>query len=314
MSHGKYERYKMIKLFIFIFIFLYFIFDLLMGFFITKFIINLIKTIPIFIRDLFIIDWKVFRGYGFWCYCGLGGSGKTLSMVNQLLKIKKKYPDVKILTNFNFKYADGKIESWRDLLNTTNFKTFTISEKTYLKYLRNHVYKDSELWLEVSDEKDENDEFDLVYKVRKNCGVVFGFDEIHLTFESTRWQDAPCNVLDYISQQRKLHKQILSSSQVFTRIDKKLREQTNYVIDCFSLFLGRLIVNKKYRTTEYIANDEKMDKGSRKRKVKSRMSYIAYDSIRNTYDTHQIMKDLNEGKSETQIVKDFIKKVGENNE
>lgn len=304
----------MLKLIIFIFIFLYFILDLLLGFFITKFLINLIKVIPIFIKDLFIIDWSVFRGYGFWCYCGLGGSGKTLSMVYQLIKIKNKYPDVKILTNFNFDYADGKIESWRDLLNTTNYKTFTITEKTYNKYLRHKVYKESELWLDVEDLKDENGEYDLNFKVRKNCGVVFGFDEIHLTFESTRWQDAPCNILDYISQQRKLHKQILASSQVFTRIDKKLREQTNYVIDCISLFLGRLIINKKYRTTEYIANDEKMDKGNRKRKVKSRMSYIAYDSIRNTYDTHQIMKDLNEGKSETQIMKDFIKKVGEINE
>lgn len=304
-----YKEKKMIKLLIFIFICLYCFVDICMGFFLTGFLLNLVNVIPIFVKDLFLIDWSVFRGYGFWCYCGLGGSGKTLSMVNQLIKIKKKYPDVKIITNFNFKYADGKIETWRDLLNASNFKTFSISEKKYRKYLKYNIYKPSELWLEV-DESDDGD-FELNFKVRKNCGVVFGFDEIHLTFESTRWQDAPCNVLDYISQQRKLHKQILSSSQVFTRIDKKLREQTNFVIECCSLFLGRLIINKKYRTTEYIANDEKMDKGTRKRKVKSRMSYIAYDRIRNAYDTHQIMKDLNEGKNETQIVKDFIKKIGD---
>lgn len=163
----------MLKLIIFIFIFLFFILDLLLCFFMTKFIINLIKVIPIFIHDLFIIDFKVFRGYGFWCYCGLGGSGKTLSMVNQLIKIKKKYPDVKILTNFNFDYSDGKIESWRDLLNTTNFKNFIINEKTYNKYLKNRVYKPSELWLEVSDESDENNMYDLNFVVRKNCGVVF---------------------------------------------------------------------------------------------------------------------------------------------
>lgn len=293
----------MIKLLIFIFICIYFCVDALMGFFLTRFIIKFFKTIPIFIHDLFITDFSVFRGYGFWCYCGLGGSGKTLSMVNYLIKMRKKYPDLLILTNFNFKYADGKIESWRDLLNTTNFKNFKISEKIYNRYKKYNIYKDSDLWLDV----DEN--LELTWNVRKNCGVLFGFDEIHLTFESTKWQDAPNNVLDYISQQRKLHKQIISSSQVFTRIDKKLREQTNYVIDCCSFLMGRLIINKKYRTVEYIANDEKMDKGNRKRKVKSRDVFIAYDHIRNTYDTHQIMKELNTGKSSSQIFNDMVERI-----
>lgn len=301
----------MIFFFIFIFICLYFLIDIYLGFFITNFLLNLINVLPLFVKDIFINDWSVFRGYGFWCFAGLGGSGKTLSMVNHLIKIKKRYKDVKILTNFDFKYSDGKIESWEDLINTTNFKVFSISEKKYNKYLKYNIYKESDLWIDINvNSKDENNFFDLTWNVRKNCGVVFGFDEIHLTFESTNWQSAPCNVLDYISQQRKFHKQILATSQVFTRIDKKLREQTNFVIECHSFFLGRLIINKKFRTTEYITNDEKLDRGSRKRRVKSRISFIAYDRIRNSYDTQQIVKNLNK-KNETQIIQDFIKKVVE---
>lgn len=294
----------MINFIIFFIICFYIIIDVFTGFFISSFLIHLIKVIPIFISDLFKIDWKVFRGYGFWAYSGLGGSGKTLSIVERLIKLRNRYPDLLILTNFNCSVSDGQINDWRDLLEASNYRIFSISEKEWLKFQKYNIYKNSDLWLEV-----DLDEMELNFIVRKNCGVVYGFDEIHLTFESTNWQDAPSNLLDYISQQRKLHKQILASSQVFTRIDKKLREQTNFVIECKSLFMGRLIIQKKYITQEYIANDEKMDKGTRKRKVKKRSVFIAYDYIRNSYDTHQIMKELKKGKSQESQLKDLIGKV-----
>ena len=150
----------------------------------------------------------------------------------------------------------------------------------------------------------------ILYKKRINDGIIFGFDEIHLTFESSKWQDAPSNLLDYISQQRKLHKQILGSSQVFTRIDKKLREQTNYVIECKCLG-GRLLINSYYKTVEYIANGEKMDKGQHRRKVHRRYSYVVYDNIRKLYNTEQIMKELNKSRSNESVLVDLIKKIGE---
>ena len=113
------------------------------------------------------------------------------------------------------------------------------------------------------------------------------------------------------SDSMKFHKQILGSSQVFTRIDKKLREQTNFVIECKSL-LGRLVINSYYKTVEYISNGEKMDKGQHKRNVHRRRSYVAFDSIRNAYDTEQIMKELNKSKSKESVLVDLIKKVGGN--
>jgi len=150
----------------------------------------------------------------------------------------------------------------------------------------------------------------IIYKKRINDGVIFGFDEIHLTFESTKWQDAPANLLDYISQQRKFHKQILGSSQVFTRIDKKLREQTNYVVQCKSILGGRLVINSYYKTVEYIANGEKMDKGSKRRKVHKRQCFIGYDYIRNSYNTEQVMKELKVSRSNESVLVDLIRKVG----
>lgn len=293
----------MANIIIFIFIIIFLILDLITMGFLHNLIINFFKALPLFIIDIHRRDKGVFRGFGFWCFCGLGGSGKTLSIVNYLLKIQKKYPNVKILTNFAYKGRTGDINSWRDLLDTENINIYKISQKEYdkrVKWGQKHVY----MCL------DDNN--NIIYKKRINDGVIFGFDEIHLTFESTKWQDAPSNLLDYISQQRKFHKQILGSSQVFTRIDKKLREQTNYVVECKSIFGGRLVINSYYKTVEYIANGDKMDKGTRKRKVHKRLSYVSYDYIRNSYNTEQIMKELKTSKSQESVLIDLIKKVGGN--
>ena len=293
----------MANIIIFIFIIIFLILDLITMGFLHNLIINFFKALPLFIIDIHRRDKGVFRGFGFWSFCGLGGSGKTLSIVNYLLKIQKKYPNVKVFTNFAYKGRTGDINSWRDLLDTENINIYEISQKEYdkrVKWGQKHVY----MCL------DDNN--NIIYKKRINDGVIFGFDEIHLTFESTKWQDAPSNLLDYISQQRKFHKQILGSSQVFTRIDKKLREQTNYVVECKSIFGGRLVINSYYKTVEYIANGDKMDKGTRKRKVHKRLSYVAYDYIRNLYNTEQIMKELKTSKSQESVLIDLIKKVGGN--
>lgn len=148
--------------------------------------------------------------------------------------------------------------------------------------------------------------------LEKIVGVIFGFDEIQLTFESTKWEDAPSNLLDYISQQRKLHKQIVSTSQVFTRVDKKLREQTNSVIECKSYLFGRLFTNKYYITQEYISNGEKLNAGSRKRRCLKRDVFVGYDKIREKYNTEEIMKELSIGKSESSQLLDLLKKYSNN--
>ncbi|MCB6569576.1 hypothetical protein LI142_08720 [Eubacterium limosum] len=238
---------------------------MIFGIAVIFFVLYLMKFKPLIalflcIKDYIMMDKKKFRGYGFWLFCGLGGSGKTISMVEYLNRMKKKYPKVKIYTNFNYAQADGSIHTWQDIIDIDN-----------------------------------GDE-----------GVIFGFDEIHLTFASQDWQNCPSNMLDYISQQRKLHKQIVASSQVFTRVDKKLREQTNFVIECKSLFLGRWVFNKAFNTAEYLANDEKGDRGARKRHRAWRYNFIAYASIRNSYDTMQLMKELSKGKSLKEQRKDAL--------
>ena len=49
---------------------------------------------------------KVFSEFGFTIFCGRQGAGKTVSMVDYLIRMKRKYPDCIIVTNFKFKHSD----------------------------------------------------------------------------------------------------------------------------------------------------------------------------------------------------------------
>lgn len=267
--------------------------------FIHNFIFKFIEAFPYFIKDFITMDKKEFRGYGFHIFCGLGGSGKTISIVNYLLAMKQKYPKLKIYTNFFFPAGDGIIKNWKDLIEITNYEEIEILKEEYDKLKKYKPNKEGKEFY-IKDEK--------FFKII-NHGVLFGFDEIHMTLNSDKWKDRPDDLLYYISQQRKMHKQIVASSQVFTRIDKILREQTNFVVECNSFLLGRLVVNRYYHTEEYIANDEKKDKGNKKRKVAKYNIFIAKDFIRNSYDTEEIMKDLKLGKSKEKQLVDLFNEI-----
>lgn len=191
---------------------------------------------------------KKFEHYGFRLYCGLGGAGKTLAIIQQLQEFKKDYPKLYICTNFDTPLADKYISSWQDLIDIEN---------------------------------PNGTEF----------GVVFAFDEIHLTFNSTNYKDRPEQLLEYISQQRKMHKLILGSAQVFNRVDKILREQSNIVIDCNTI-AGRWNFQRAYRTEDYLLNGDIKDNGIRKRDTLWKKNFIATDKIFNLYDTYQILKPL----------------------
>lgn len=59
-----------------------------------------------------------FKEYGLHLFCGEQGSGKTTSVVDLLLnRWSKMYPKLKTYTNMGYKYEDGEISHWKDLLN-----------------------------------------------------------------------------------------------------------------------------------------------------------------------------------------------------
>lgn len=75
------------------------------------------------------VDYQRFRSsgkvrkfdlYGVRVFCGRQGAGKTVSMVWMLDDIKRKFPKVKIYTNFSYRFSDGQLETLNDLLTYRN--------------------------------------------------------------------------------------------------------------------------------------------------------------------------------------------------
>jgi hypothetical protein len=121
---------------------------------------------------------------------------------------------------------------------------------------------------------------------------LFLFDEIHLTFNSQNWHNAPSNLLEYISLQRHLHKCIFGASQVWSRVNKVIKEQTDFVIECRSFMNSRLITNSCYTNEDYQINGTQKDSGQRKRPTVYRESFAATDELRSLYDTDEIISGL----------------------
>ncbi len=61
-----------------------------------------------------------FTPYGFTIFVGRQGSGKTISMIQYLNEMRKKYPNCLIITNFAYSYATKRMTDWRDLLEIRN--------------------------------------------------------------------------------------------------------------------------------------------------------------------------------------------------
>ena len=72
------------------------------------------------LKDFFERDPEEFREFGVRFICGEQGSGKTVFLTKYLLDLKKKYPKLKIQTNYNYKHEDEKITHWKDLIERSN--------------------------------------------------------------------------------------------------------------------------------------------------------------------------------------------------
>lgn len=124
-------------------------------------------------------------------------------------------------------------------------------------------------------------------------GVIFAIDEIQNEFSSATSKDFPESLLSQITQQRKQRICILASSQVFTRVSKPLREQTFIVVDCKTLF-GRYTKLKYISAEDYIEYAEHPDPKKRlKLKKKKIDTFVQTDSLRNCYDSYELIKRLN---------------------
>lgn len=71
-------------------------------------------------HDIITRDPDAFREFGFHLITGKQGSGKTITLVYLLLRYQKMYPKLVVKTNMDYKYEDGKIRHWKDLVFSNN--------------------------------------------------------------------------------------------------------------------------------------------------------------------------------------------------
>lgn len=65
-------------------------------------------------------DPNAFDKFGIHMVVGEQGSGKTMTVIYLLQKWRSMYPRCKIYTNMGYKYEDGELVGWRDLLSHNN--------------------------------------------------------------------------------------------------------------------------------------------------------------------------------------------------
>lgn len=73
-----------------------------------------------FARDYFSrpVDWFTYQGVII--YTGRQGSGKTVAMVEQTLRMQHEFPSCKCISNLNYAYQDEELTHWRQLIDYKN--------------------------------------------------------------------------------------------------------------------------------------------------------------------------------------------------
>lgn len=160
-------------------------------------------------------DPDFFAPFGTQVHCGRQGSGKTISAVHTVRKIKSDYPKAILVSNMALTFLEP--------VPVTRFLDSEFKFDPFKQYVLAHEVDDLHVALTQI-----NNDF---------RGVIYLIDEIHTYFNALQSKDIPMHVFTEISQQRKQRKLIIGTSQLFMRMAKPLREQCDLIIMC-KTFLG----------------------------------------------------------------------------
>ena len=197
-------------------------------------------------------------------YVGRQGSGKTISAVHHIRKLKARYPKAILVSNLQFlEWEAVPVSAVEEIENA-----LALVREQPGRYL---LYTGA-------------DELARVLTQVNNgfYGVIYVIDEIHTYFNALESKDMPMYVFTEISQQRKQRKLIVGTSQLFMRMAKPLREQCDNLIMCNTI-MGILTVQKVY---DGMTLEQDYD-GSLIGKQKKMGFFFHNREIRGAFDTFQ---------------------------
>ena len=126
---------------------------------------------------------------------------------------------------------------------------------------------------------------DIINVHNGDIGQIDFLDEAQNWFSSNESKNFPPDMLQEVTQERKKHKVIIGTSQVFTRLAKPLREQTTYLCEPHTL-LGCF-------TVCIVFKPELKDDGTLLKKHFYRMfCFVHDDELRNCYNTYERVERL----------------------
>lgn len=216
-----------------------------------------------------------FEPIGTMIFCGSQGTGKTLSAVNYVMNVLRRYPYAILCTNVSIRdysfnayiHTDGNSVCIKDKSTDETIKSEDIINGRFKKVCIEYDGLDSLKNI-------ENGEY----------GVIYLIDELHLELNSLESKNIDIDVMTEISQQRKQRKHIVGTSQVYMRLAKPLREQIFNVVLCRKFF-------KSVQYNKLIDGEEsKEENGKLNAKIVSRHIFFHRLDMYERYDTYAKMK------------------------
>lgn len=216
-----------------------------------------------------------FDPIGTMIFCGSQGTGKTLSAVNYIMNVLRRYKYAILCTNVSIRdypfnayvHTDGDSVCIKD--KSTN-ETITSNDIIKGRFEKVCI---------------EYDGLDTLKNIENGeYGVIYLIDELHLELNSLESKNIDIDVMTEISQQRKQRKHIVGTSQVYMRLAKPLREQIFNVVLCRKFF-------KSVQFNKLIDGEEsKEEEGKLNAKVVSRHMFFHRQDMYERYDTYAKMK------------------------
>lgn len=137
----------------------------------------------------------------------------------------------------------------------------------------------------LASEDDELSEWQqLLDYTNGHKGVIVGIDEIQNWFMSGRNQ-LPEGMLEVATQNRKNNRILCCTAQVFTRVNKGLREQVTLVYNPHTFFGCFTVVIRRHPVFDPEGNVTAL-------KYRGMYSFVHTDELRSSYDTYKVIHTL----------------------
>ncbi len=224
-----------------------------------------------------------FRGFGTCVFCGAQGEGKTLSAVQYVLKLRKRFPRAILVSNVSIKDCPFNTEMY-----VNPDQQLALRRIDTKRLVNTDTILVESMYPEFQPVNIEYTGLDMLKHINnKEYGVIFLIDEIHLELNSLESKNVDIEIMVEISQQRKQRKHIIGTSQIFMRMAKPLREQIHDIIICHNWF-GAIQFNKWINGMTATEKDGKLEA-----EVKGRYLWFHSPDMYGQYDTYTKMRRYN---------------------